>query len=193
MGTGKDAAARDRRRPEPAPVSGRRAEQNATAVFGLVLVVVGILVVADALRLPDTGTIGPGAVPLPVGALLALVGALLAVSAVRSRARGAEPRDTVDTGAVDADTAPAGTRPRASRERWWRCLLLAALLVAFAVLLQPLGYVLTSALLFAGAALLLGAASTWRALCYGWTLAAVVFLVFDRLIGLSLPTGPWGF
>ena len=27
----------------------------------------------------------------------------------------------------------------------------------------------------------------------GWTLAAVVFLVFDVLIGLSLPTGPWGF
>ncbi|WP_345713715.1 tripartite tricarboxylate transporter TctB family protein, partial [Kineococcus glutinatus] len=68
-----------------------------------------------------------------------------------------------------------------------------ALLVAFALLLQPLGYVLTSALLFAGAALLLGADSPRRALCYGWTLAALVFCVFDRLIGLSLPTGPWGF
>jgi putative tricarboxylic transport membrane protein len=28
---------------------------------------------------------------------------------------------------------------------------------------------------------------------YGWALAATVFLVFDRLIGLTLPAGPWGF
>ena len=27
---------------------------------------------------------------------------------------------------------------------------------------------------------------------FAWALA-VVFLVFDRLIGLTLPTGPWGF
>lgn len=74
-----------------------------------------------------------------------------------------------------------------------RLAAMVALLVGFALLLPVLGYVVSSAALFTGAALLLGAPSTWRTLAYGWTLAAVVFLVFDRLIGLTLPTGPWGF
>ena len=42
------------------------------------------------------------------------------------------------------------------------------------------------------AALLLGAPRGWKVVAYGWTLAAVVFLVFDRLIGLTLPRGPVG-
>ena len=32
-----------------------------------------------------------------------------------------------------------------------------------------------------------------RTAAYGWTMAGLVFLVFDRLIGLALPVGPWGF
>lgn len=51
----------------------------------------------------------------------------------------------------------------------------------------------TSAALFTAAAVLLGAPRFGRTVAYGWALAAIVFLVFDRLIGLSLPTGPWGF
>jgi putative tricarboxylic transport membrane protein len=66
-------------------------------------------------------------------------------------------------------------------------------LVGFAVLLPVLGYVVCATLLFTGAALLLGAARPITVLAYGWTVAIVVFLVFDRLIGLALPTGPWGF
>ena len=70
---------------------------------------------------------------------------------------------------------------------------LVALLVAFAVLLPVLGYVVASTLLFTGAALLLGAPRPATVVAYGWTLAVVVYLVFDRLIGLALPVGPWGF
>ena len=80
-------------------------------------------------------------------------------------------------------------QPRA----WLRVLGLVAALLLFALLLPLLGWVVSSAALFVAAALLLGAPRGWKVVAYGWTLAAVVFLVFDRLIGLTLPTGPWGF
>jgi putative tricarboxylic transport membrane protein len=68
-----------------------------------------------------------------------------------------------------------------------------AALVAFALLLPVLGFVVTSTALFVAAAILLGSPHFWPTVAYGWALSAIVFLLFDRLIGLSLPTGPWGF
>ena len=32
-----------------------------------------------------------------------------------------------------------------------------------------------------------------RSFAYGWCVAVLVFLVFDVGIGISLPSGPWGF
>jgi putative tricarboxylic transport membrane protein len=147
----------------------------ASAAVGGVMLVAAVLVIVDAVRLPETSeAVGPAAVPLPVGVLLGVVGAALLVQA---RAQ----------------------LTSASRETTWqprallRVLGMVAALVAFAVLLPVLGYVVTSAALFVAAAMLLGAPHFWRTVAYGWALAAIVFLVFDRLIGLSLPTGPWGF
>ena len=147
----------------------------ASATFGGVMLVAAVLVIVDAVRLPETSeAVGPAAVPLPLGVLLGIVGAALLV---QSRAQlGTASRETT-------------WQPRAGL----RLLGMLVALVAFAVLLPILGYVVTSAALFVAAAMLLGAPRFWRAVAYGWALAAIVFLVFDRLIGLSLPTGPWGF
>jgi putative tricarboxylic transport membrane protein len=147
----------------------------ASAVFGGLMLIAAVLVIVDAVRLPDTGAVvGPAAVPLPVGVLLGVVGAgLLVDSRVKlARATPGEP-----------------WQPRAGL----RVLALVAALVAFALLLPLLGYVVCATGLFVAAAFLLGAPRDWRAPVWGWALAAVVFLVFDRLIGLTLPTGPWGF
>jgi putative tricarboxylic transport membrane protein len=147
----------------------------ASAAFGGVLLVAAVLVIVDAVRLPETSAvIGPAAVPLPVGVLLGAVGAALIVQA-RLQLATAEPAPAWQRGAVP------------------RVLGLVAALVAFALLLPVLGYVVTSAGLYIAAAMLLGAPNLARTAAYGWALAAIVFLVFDRLIGLSLPTGPWGF
>lgn len=147
----------------------------ATAAFGGVLLLAAVLVIVDAARLPETSAVvGPAAVPLPVGVLLGVVGAGLIVQA-RLRLATAAPGPAWQRGAVA------------------RVLGLVAVLVAFALLLPVLGYVLTSAGLFTAAAMLLGAPNPARTAAWGWALAAIVFLVFDRLIGLSLPTGPWGF
>jgi putative tricarboxylic transport membrane protein len=147
----------------------------ASAAFGGVMIVGAVLVIVDAVRLPQTSeAVGPAAVPLPVGVLLGVVGAALLVQA----------RAQLST----ASRQPTGP-PRAGL----RLLGMVVTLVAFAVLLPLLGYVVSSAALFVAAAMLLGAPGFWRTVGYGWALAAIVFLVFDRLIGLSLPTGPWGF
>jgi putative tricarboxylic transport membrane protein len=159
----------------PGPDADDRRTVLATAAFGALLVVGAALVVVDALRLPATSAVvGPAAVPLPVGVLLGLVGlGLLARSARALR------------------TAPAG--PPWQARAGLRLLAMVAALVAFALLLPLLGWVVSAAALFAAASLLLGAPRDRRVPAYGWALAAVVFLVFDRLIGLTLPAGPWGF
>jgi putative tricarboxylic transport membrane protein len=147
----------------------------ASGAFGVLMLIIAVLVIVDAVRLPETSAVvGPAAVPLPVGVLLGAVGAGLLVQAWRQLAT--------------AVRGPAW-QPRAGL----RVLGLTAALVAFALLLPLLGYVVTAAGLFAAAALLLGAPRGLQTLAYGWALAAIVFLVFDRLIGLTLPSGPWGF
>lgn len=147
----------------------------ASGALGALMVVLAVVVLVDAASLPETDdAVGPADVPNLVGALLAVTGLTLVVRA-----------------ALDLRTAVSGAA--LPRGRLLRLAAMLALLFAFALLLPVLGYVVTSTALFTGAALLLGAADPWRTLAYGWTLAVVVFLIFDRLIGLTLPTGPWGF
>jgi putative tricarboxylic transport membrane protein len=147
----------------------------ASAAFGALMLIAAVVVIVDAVRLPDTsGFVGPAAVPLPVGVLLGIVGIALLI---QSRAQ----------------LGTASRTPKWQPRAGLRLLGMVVALVAFAVLLPLLGYVVSSAALFVAAAMLLGAPRFWRTVAYGWALAAIVFLVFDRLIGLSLPTGPWGF
>ena len=160
---------------EPPVAGADRHTLLATAGFGALLLLAAVLVIVDALRLPETSAVvGPAVVPLPVGVLLGVVGAGLLLDS-RVKLRRAEPGPP--------------WQPRAGL----RVLGLVAALVGFALLLPLLGYVVTAAALFVAAALLLDAPRDWRVFGWGWALAAVVFLVFDRLIGLTLPAGPWGF
>jgi putative tricarboxylic transport membrane protein len=164
---------------EDAPVAVDRHTVLATAAFGGLLLIGAVLVIVDAVRLPATSAVvGPAAVPLPIGVALGAVGAGLLVDARRKL-----PRADSSAGAA------VPWQPRAGL----RVLALVAALVGFALLLPLLGYVVTATGLFVAAALLLGAPRDWRIFAWGWALAAVVFLVFDRLIGLTLPAGPWGF
>ena len=105
--------------------------------------------IVDAVRLPaTTAVVGPAAVPLPVG-----------VAARRRRRRAAA--------SIPAASCAGSTSARArrgSRGPGLRVLGLVAALVAFALLLPLLGYVVTATALFAAAALLLDAPRDWRIL-----------------------------
>ncbi|GAA2215021.1 hypothetical protein GCM10009850_104880 [Nonomuraea monospora] len=160
--------------PEPDLTCDRRTALS-SAIFGGLMVVAGPVMIADARRLPDDGSaMGPAVMPFTLGVLLALTGLWLALRSLR-----------------DLRTATRGHPLRSHAAL--RVGALAAALVAFALLLPVIGYVVGSAALFVVTALLLGAPHGWRLYAGGWSLAALAFLVFDRVIGLTLPTGPWGF
>lgn len=175
---------------EPGPEAGSDAEDGgqgaapgddkrtvlAAAVLGLLLLIVAVVTLLDAASLSSVGAgpIGPAVLPTLIGGLLAVAGATMLVRSLRQ---------------WPSAPGPAGV----PSGRLVRLAVLVILLVVFAVVLPVAGYVVSSAALFAGAAFLLGSPHPWRGIAYGWTLAAVVFIVFDRLIGLSLPAGPWGF
>jgi putative tricarboxylic transport membrane protein len=159
----------------PAHAEHDRSTLLASGALGVVMMVGAVVVLVDAASLrPSDEFVGPAAAPTAVGILLGVLGALLVLQSGRH-------------------LRSATARQALPHRRLLRLAAMVALLVAFAVLLPILGYVVASTLLFTGAALLLGAPHPARIAAYGWTLAGVVFLVFDRLIGLALPAGPWGF
>ncbi|WP_127502667.1 tripartite tricarboxylate transporter TctB family protein [Actinoplanes solisilvae] len=156
-------------RPETPEVE--HAEARASGLLGVIMVIAAVVVLVDAARLRDSDdALGPAAAPTLLGVLLGLVGGALAFQS----------RHFLRT-------------PKARPAHLWRLAVLVVTLVVYALLLPLMGFVVCGTGLFTVAALLLGAPHPARVVAYGWTLAVVVFLVFDVLIGLSLPAGPWGF
>jgi len=147
----------------------------ATMVLGALLVVLSVVVLAQASRL-DNGDdlVGAATAPWVVGALTLVVGVLMVVRGRR------------DMGVWEVSE-------HTSSQDWRRMLVLLAVLLVFAVIVPWLGYVVSATLLFGATSVVLGAPDRLRAFVYGFSVAALVFLLFDAAIGISLPAGPWGF
>lgn len=160
---------------ESEPRTHRRAELGMCAF----LLVLGALVVTDALRIPGgfarRGPVGPEAVPLLVGGLLAAVAVLLAVDVLRGGRGEAEGGED-----IDLDT-PVD---------WRTVLTLAAVFLANVVLIGPLGFPISMALLFWGSVYALGGRNVVRDPLVAAGMALVTWFLFDRLLGVPLPGGP---
>lgn len=145
----------------------------------LLLLLLGVLVLTDTLTMDgdftQRGPVGPQTVPVVVGVLLLVVAVLLAVDVLRGGRGEAE-------GGEDIDLAAPGD--------WRTVLLLAAVLLGNAVLIEPLGFPLSGALLFWGSAYALGSRDTVRDPLIAAALSVVTFLVFNNLLGVPLPGGP---
>ena len=147
----------------------------ATMVFGAVLLVLSVVVLVTAVRLDNGGNaVGPATVPYVVGSALLLVGVL---TVVRGR------RDMGVWEVSDHTTS----------QDWKRLGLLVAGLVVFALIVPFVGYVVAATLLYGVTASVLGAPRPVEMFAVGFSVAAVVWLLFDVAIGISLPAGPWGF
>ena len=145
----------------------------ASVILGGVLVVIGVVVLVSASRLGDSRqVVDAGTLPWVVGGLLVLVGVAMALRARR-----------------ELGEAP----PTADAQDWARLAVMLVTLVVFAVVIGFLGYVVSATLLFGVTAIVLGSPHRLRSFAYGFCVAALVFLAFDVGIGISLPTGPWGF
>jgi putative tricarboxylic transport membrane protein len=153
--------------------------RRADRIAGILVLLFSIAVMEGGRRMPPSKTFGPGAGFLPfwLGALLALLSVLLIVQAWRRSAR---------TGDAPRPLIP-------SRAALVAVLSTAGGLAAYILLLEPLGFLLATTL-FGG--FLLGVVERER-----WTVALTVsvlnaialHVVFQRLLGVSLPQNVLGF
>jgi putative tricarboxylic transport membrane protein len=70
--------------------------------------------------------------------------------------------------------------------------LLLALLIAYVLLLEPLGYALATTIFVWLAAWLLGSEKPVRDVIVGLALGVIAGVVFGEWLNVQLPTGPWG-
>ena len=140
----------------------------ALAVAAALFATAGTIVV-DAMRIEITSTygFGPAAVPYVIAAGLVILGLAHVVMAFRGTWPAPEP----------ADTQPI--------------LIILGGLVALIVLIGlGGGFIPATAILFAATATAFGRRAILTDLGIGLVLAVVVFLIFDKLLTLSLPYGP---
>ena len=154
---------------------GRDRAELGVAAF---LLVVGIVVLVDAVSLETNisqrGPVGPKAIPFLVGALLLLVSGLLARDVWRG-GRG-EPE-----GGEDVDLTH-GTD-------WKTVGLLAAAFVANLLLIERLGWPVSGAVLFAGAAAAMGSRHYIRDIVIAGVMSVGTWYLFVLGLGIDLPVG----
>ena len=144
----------------------------------LFLGALGILVIVQALLLPESriarGPVGPAAIPLVVGSLLVVVAGFLAGDVWRG-GRG-EPE-----GGEDIELT--------GRSDWKTVGMLAAAFVANALLIEPLGWPVSGAILFWGSAFALGSRHYVRDAAIAIVLSVGSWYLFVLGLGTSLPVG----
>ena len=155
-----------------------RAKGRSELGVALLLLALGGLVLGDASRinagLTQAGVVGPRAVPILVGALLVVCSVLLAVDVVRGGRGEAE-------GGEDVDLAhPAD---------WRTVLLLVAAFLANVVLIEPVGWWFSGAVLFWGCAYALGSRHYVRDAVIAFALSLSTYYVFAAGLGIPLPAG----
>ena len=142
-----------------------------TAAFGA-----AVVWQATQIRLtPAYAKVGPRVIPYIVGTGLVMVGVWLAVEALTGRAAApsAESEDADPTLPTD----------------WQTVGLLALALVAYLLLIELGGFVVASALLYAGAAFAMGSRRVARDIATGVVLATMLYVGFTRGLGVRLPAG----
>jgi putative tricarboxylic transport membrane protein len=153
---------------------GDRAQYAVCAALALL----GVLVLVDASRLGAVASsndpIGPKPVPIILGVLLVVVAVFYAVDVARGGVGEAEAGEDIDlTTRIDVRTVA----------------LLIGAFVLNALLIEPLGWVISGSILFWGAAFALGNRHHVRGLVIGVALALTTFYAFAIGLGVNLPAG----
>ncbi|SJN08847.1 Tricarboxylate transport protein TctB [Leucobacter sp. 7(1)] len=165
------------------------------------------------MRVPEgTAFPGPRFFPGLIAAGLLIFAMLLGIAAVRAALRSDRSSTrTVGTGddafellAAEHEAAHAAVDPAADGTPVpgkavgvdWRSLAWVVLpFLAFAFLLPVLGWIIAAALLFASVARAFGLRKPLMSLVVGLTMSSVIYIAFDIVLGMSLPSGVlgWGF
>jgi putative tricarboxylic transport membrane protein len=146
--------------------------------MAVLLLALGALVLWDASRIhsgvAQVGAIGPTAVPYLVGVLLVVCAVLLTVDVLRGGRGEAE-------GGEDIDLSHPSD--------WRTVLLLVAAFLANVVLMQPVGWWFSGAVLFWGCAYALGSRRYVLDAVLAFALSFGTYYVFAVGLGIFLPAG----
>jgi putative tricarboxylic transport membrane protein len=157
---------------------GTREQGRSEFGVALFLGALGILVIVSAVLLPESriarGPVGPGAIPILVGTLLVVVAAFLALDVWRG-GRG-EPE-----GGEDIELT--------GRSDWRTVAILVAAFLSNALLIEPLGWPISGAILFWGSAFALGSRHYIRDAVIAVVLGVGSWYLFVLGLGTSLPVG----
>jgi putative tricarboxylic transport membrane protein len=144
----------------------------------LFLGVVGLVIIVSALMLPESriarGPVGPAAVPMVVGSLLLITSVFLAVDIWRGGRGEPEGGEDIELG---------------GRSDWRTVGLVAVAFLANALLIEPLGWVFSGAVLFWGAAFALGSRHYIRDAVIAFVLSIGSWYLFALGLGIVLPPG----
>ncbi|MEV4565819.1 tripartite tricarboxylate transporter TctB family protein [Nonomuraea sp. NPDC049419] len=146
--------------------------------LAVVVLVLGVLVVVGTLDVSAAASqlgLGPRFFPMLVGGTMVVIGLFYVADVLRGGH--ADPEESED---VDAD-APTD----------WRSLgLVSGIFLAFAALLNVLGWIIGASLLFFGLSVALGAGHKLRAAGIAVVMGVATYLLFVKGLGVSLPGGP---
>jgi putative tricarboxylic transport membrane protein len=155
-------------------------EEQGRSELGVALFLgaLGLLVIVSALLLPESaiarGPVGPAAVPVVVGGLLVVVSVFLAIDVLRGGRGEPEGGEDIELG--------GGTD-------WRTIAIVAASFLANALLIEPLGWPVSGAILFWGAAFALGSRHYIRDAAIAIALGVGSWYLFVLGLGISLPVG----
>jgi putative tricarboxylic transport membrane protein len=155
-------------------------KEQGRSEFGVALFLgaLGVLIIVQALLLPESliarGPVGPAAVPLVVGGLLVVVSVFLAIDVARGGRGEPEQGEDIELSA---------------RSDWATIALLAGAFVANALLIEPLGWPISGAILFWGAAFALGSRHYVRDVVIAAVLSVGSWYLFALGLGIVLPVG----
>lgn len=162
----------------PAPAPGRSRNDRAQYAVCAGLAVLAGLLLLDASRIgfatSSNDPVGPRPVPILLAALLLVTAVAYAVDVARGGVGRAEEGEDVDL---------------ASRADWRTIALLLAVFVLNALTIEPLGWVVSGTILFAGTAFALGSRHHVRGVLLGLALSLSTFYAFGIGLGVNLPAG----
>jgi len=161
-----------------APAKAGRVRDRAEFGVSVFLVAAGVVILIDAARLSNNRTgvdpLGPKPVPLFVGGFLIVLAIALTIAVLRGSTGEAEAGEDIDLSSrVDIKTV----------------LALVGVFAANIVLIDLLGWVISGALLFYGAAIALGSRHFVRDLVIAALLSLGTFYGFAIGLGIPLPAG----
>lgn len=159
----------------PEPKGWERWSELIVAI-GVIVMAIVILWVAKDFRVPRSVRISPKIFPQIIGVCMLLVGVWYVVDVIRTpnRLTGGEDSEDVD---INADA------------NWLTLIFMGIALTAFALLVEPAGFSIAAAVMFAICSTAMGSKNLLANIGIGLVLGIAVFLVFDTWLGVRLPEG----